>query len=254
MTVYFIGAGPGDPELLTIKGERILERADVVVYAGSLINPRVLEYARRDAGLHDSSKMTFEEIMDVMIKSSRSGKSVARLHSGDPSIYGAMAEQIEALEDEGIEYEIIPGVSSIFAAAASLGKEFTIPGGSQSLIITRMGGRTPTPDKEDLAGLASHGASMAIFLSAHATEEVVGKLTTGYGVNAPVAVVYRASWDDEKIITGTLGDISEKMKAQGISRTALILVGDFLTAKGGKSRLYSKDFEHGFRKRVRSKP
>ncbi len=251
MTVYFIGAGPGDPELLTIKGRGVLEVSDVVVYAGSLINPKILEYAKKDAELHDSSTMTFEEIIDVLVKSSRKGRVVARLQSGDPSIYGAIAEQIEALEAEEIPYRVIPGVSSIFAAAASLGKEYTMPGGSQSMIITRLSGRTHVPESEDLAALAKHGSSMGIFLSAHMMKEAVEKLMEGYGGDTPAAVVYKASWDDEKIILGTLDDIAERANAQGVTRTALILVGDFLSGKGGRSRLYSKDFEHGYRKKGR---
>lgn len=253
MTVYFIGAGPGDPELLTLKGRRMLEAADVVVYAGSLINPDILEYAKKDAEFHDSSTITYEEIMDVLVKSSRNGKTVARLQSGDPSIYGAIAEQIGPLEEKGIPYKIVPGVSSIFAAAASLGKEYTTPGGPQSLIITRLSGRTPVPGREDLAVMAKHGCSMGIFLSAHMMEEAVEKLMKGYKGETPAAVVYKASWDDEKIILGTLEDIAEEAKAQGVKRTALILVGDFLKAKGGRSRLYSRDFEHGYRKKGRAR-
>lgn len=251
MTVHFIGAGPGDPELLTIKGKRILEKADVVVYAGSLINPKVLKYAKKGAELYDSSSMTLEEIIEVLVNSSKSGKLVARLQSGDPSIYGAIAEQIDALAKEEIDYKIIPGVSSIFAAAASLGKEYTVPGGSQSLIITRLSGWTKVPDGEDLAEMAKHGSSMAIFLSVQMMDEVVKKLKEGYDGDTPAAVVYRASWDDEKIITGTLSGIAEKTRAQGISKTALVLVGGFLKAKGGRSRLYAGDFEHGFRKNLR---
>jgi precorrin-4/cobalt-precorrin-4 C11-methyltransferase len=249
VTVYFIGAGPGDPELLTLKGRRVLGSADVVVYAGSLVNQAILGYARGDAAMYDSSGMTFEEITRVMVESAREGGTVARLHSGDPSIYGAIAEQIRALEEKGIPYEVIPGVSSIFAAAASLGIEFTQPGVSQSLIITRLGGRTPVPRREDLAAMARHGTSMGIFLSIHMVEEAVEKLMEGYSVETPAAVVYRASWDDEKVILGTLGDIARKARAEGVERTALLLVGDFLRGKGSRSRLYSKDFEHGYRRK-----
>ncbi len=247
--MYFIGAGPGDPELLTLKGKKALGDADVVVYAGSLVNPQVLDYAKEDVELYDSAGMAFEEIVDVLVESSKSGKTVVRLHSGDPSIYGAIAEQIETLKENGVTYKIVPGVSSLFAAAASMGKEFTFPGGTQSVIITRLSGRTPVPESEDLAALAKHKSSMGIFLSTHMIEEAVGKLREGYGRDVPVAVVYRASWEDEKIIEGTLDDIAEKVKAQGVKKTALILVGDFLRAKAGKSKLYSKDFEHGFRKK-----
>ncbi|MEE9593794.1 MAG: precorrin-4 C(11)-methyltransferase [Candidatus Hydrothermarchaeales archaeon] len=247
--MHFIGAGPGDPELLTVKGKRVLEEAEVVVYAGSLINPKILDYAKKDAELYDSAGMTFEEIIDILVKSSKKGKVVARLHSGDPSIYGAIAEQIEALEEKGVPCKIIPGVSSLFAAAASMAKEYTVPGGSQSVIITRLSGRTPVPESEDLDALAKHRSSMGIFLSTHMIEDAMGKLKESYGGDMPAAVVYRASWDDEKIIEGTLDDIAEKVKAQGVKKTALILVGDFLRSKAGRSKLYSRDFEHGFRKK-----
>ncbi len=253
MRVYIAGAGPGDPELLTIKARKVLERAEVVVYAGSLINPEVLEFAKEGAELHDSSGLTLEEVMAIISRAVGEGKTVVRLHSGDPSIYGAIAEQMELLESMGIDYEVIPGVSSIMAAAASLRREYTLPGISQSLIVTRLGGRTEVPEAESLAELANHGCSMAIFLSAHLIEEAVAELRKGYAASTPAAVVYRASWEDEEIVEGSLGDIAEKARAVGIKRNALILVGDFLRTKGKRSRLYAADFDHGYRRKKSEK-
>ncbi|MEE8168685.1 MAG: precorrin-4 C(11)-methyltransferase [Candidatus Hydrothermarchaeales archaeon] len=247
MTVYIIGAGPGDPELITLKAKAILERADVVVYAGSLINPEILKYAKTGAELYDSAGLTLEEIFKIIKKAANEGKVVARLHSGDPSLYGATQEQMALLRKEGINYKVIPGVSSIFAAAASLKREYTVPDVSQSLIITRLAGRTSVPEKEKLGELARHRCSMGVFLSAHMIEEAVEELKRGYGGAAPVAVVYRVSWKDEKIITGKLSDIASKVKAAGVNKTAIILVGDFLSAKDKRSRLYSGEFEHSFR-------
>ncbi|MEE8402403.1 MAG: precorrin-4 C(11)-methyltransferase, partial [Candidatus Hydrothermarchaeaceae archaeon] len=189
MTVYFVGAGPGDPELLTLKAKRIIESADVIVYAGSLVNPEVLEYAKEGSQLHDSAAMTLEEIVEVMESAVRERKTVARLHSGDPSIYGAIGEQIRILERMGITCEIVPGVSSFQAAAALLGKEYTVPGGSQTVIITRLKGRTSVPESERLGELARHRASMCIFLSVHMVEEVVRELKTGYPGDTPAAIV-----------------------------------------------------------------
>ncbi len=247
MKVYFIGAGPGDPELVTLKGARILARADVVIYAGSLVNPAVLELTRAGA-IYDSSRMTLEETLDIMERSVKAGKMVARLHPGDPSLYGAVAEQMEGLEQKGIGYEIVPGVSSFLAAAAALGREFTVPEVSQTVILTRTAGRTPVPAGERLAGLAVHRASMCIFLSAHDIEGVVAELGTAYDQDTPAAVVYKVSWPgEERVLTGCIGDIAEKVQAAGITRTALILVGDFLAARGKRSRLYDGEFGHSYR-------
>ncbi|MFQ5887986.1 MAG: precorrin-4 C(11)-methyltransferase [Candidatus Hydrothermarchaeales archaeon] len=247
MTVFFIGAGPGDPELLTIKAKKVIEKADVVIYAGSLVNPEILGYAKAEVKLYNSAKMNLEEILDVIIKASEDGKTVARIHSGDPSIYGAIAEQIRLLDERGILYEIIPGVSSFLSAAASLKKEYTIPEVVQTVIITRAEGRTKVPEKEKLQELAKHRASMCIFLSVGMIKEVTEELTDAYGPKMPVAVVYRASWSDEKVIQGTLEDIAEKVKGEDFKRTALILVGDFLKKRDKRSKLYDKDFSHGFR-------
>ncbi len=248
MKVYFVGAGPGDPELLTLKARRLLEDADVVVYAGSLVNPEVLKFAEH-AELYNSASMSLEEIVEVMERAARQGKLVVRLHSGDPSIYGAIAEQIRELRKRGVECEVVPGVSSFLAAAASLGVEYTVPEVSQTVILTRISGRTPVPEKEDLAKLAKHRASMAIFLSASRIEDVVEKLLQGYGEDTPAAVVYRASWEDEKVIRGKLGEIAARVREEGIDRTALILVGDFLEEHRQSSKLYDREFAHGYRQK-----
>jgi precorrin-4/cobalt-precorrin-4 C11-methyltransferase len=247
MIVYFIGAGPGDPELLTVKAKRLIEEADVIVYAGSLINPEILNYSKEGAELYDSSKMTIDEIVEIMSRGVRENKKVVRIHSGDPSLYGAIAGQIARLEERGIGYKIVPGVSSFLAAAAAIGKEYTLPGISQTVIITRAEGRTPVPEGESLGELAKHQASMCIFLSAHLIEKVVEELKKGYPEETPAAIVYRVSWDDEKILLTTIGGLSAKIKEERISRTALILVGKFLTARGEDSMLYSKEFHHGYR-------
>ncbi|NPV52723.1 MAG: precorrin-4 C(11)-methyltransferase [Firmicutes bacterium] len=251
--VYFIGAGPGDPDLLTIKAKNILEAADVVIYAGSLVNPEILRYARKDAKVYNSAGMTLEEIVRVMAEAVRERKVVARLHTGDPSLYGAIQEQIDWLEEDGILCEVVPGVSSMSAAAASLKREYTLPGVSQTMIVTRLSGRTSVPGEERLSYLAKHGSSMVIFLSVHMIREVLEQLRAGYSPETPVAVVYKASWPDEQIIRGRLKDIAEKVEAAGVGRTALILVGDFLECKHDKyerSKLYDGDFEHTFRGRV----
>ncbi|MCL0070221.1 precorrin-4 C(11)-methyltransferase [Dehalococcoidia bacterium] len=250
--VYFIGAGPGDPELLTIKGKRIIGQADVIIYADSLIDSRVCSFARSDAKIHKSASLTLDETTDIILSAVKQGKTVARLQSGDPSIYGAIQEQMDLLGKHGIEYEIIPGVSSLFAAGAALKNELTIPGISQTVIITRMEGRTPVPDGERLKSLAAHQATLAIFLSLGMIEKVVQELLEGgYPRKTPAAVVYRASWEDEIVIRATLEDLTERVKAQGIKRQALILVGNSLDPakeEGCRSRLYSENFSHGYRK------
>ena len=249
MTVYIIGAGPGDPELITIKAKKAIENADVIVYAGSLLNPKILNYAKAGAELYNSAKLNLEEIFNIISKAVKDKKSVVRILNGDPSIYGTLQEHAEFLEKHNISYEVIPGVSSFLAAAASLRKEYTIPEVSQTLIITRMEGRTKVPEKEKLSELAKHRATMCIFLSAHMIDNVANELQKGYPSDTPVAVVYRASWDNEKIITGQLSNIAVKVKDAKINKTALILVGDFLRAKEKRSKLYDKEFTHGFRKK-----
>ncbi len=246
-TVYFVGSGPGDPELITVKGKKLLEEADVVVYAGSLVKERVLTYCRKDAVIYNSASMTLEEITEAIIGAVREGKKVVRLHSGDPSLYSALNEQIEILEREGIDCEVIPGVCSAFSASAGLKRELTIPGLTQTVILTRLEGRTPVPERERLSSLAKHRATMCIFLSVGMIDRVVTELKEGYPAHTPVAVVYRASWEDEIIIKGTLKDISEKIKRRGIKRHAVIIVGTALEGYGKRTKLYNKDFKHGYR-------
>ncbi|MGB9905337.1 MAG: precorrin-4 C(11)-methyltransferase [Desulfotomaculales bacterium] len=245
--VYFIGAGPGDPELLTLKAVEVLRRAGTVIYAGSLVNREVLRYAGEKARLFDSAGLTLEEIAGIMESAVAKGEDVARLHSGDPSLYGAIAEQMEVLAEKGIPYEVIPGVSSFLAAAAFLGREYTVPEVSQTVIVTRVKGRTGVPEKERLSALAAHRSSMCIFLSVHMIDEVVAQLKEGYPPQTPVAVVERVSWPDGRAVFGTLDNIAALVKAEKIEKTALILVGEFLTAGRTRSRLYAADFAHGFR-------
>jgi len=245
--VYFIGAGPGDPELLTIKGKRLLEEADIIIYAGSLVNPQLLECAKPACSIYDSAGMTLEQVISVMQEATSGGKAVARLHTGDPSIYGAIREQIDELDRLGIDCEVVPGVSSFTASAAALKREFTLPDISQTVICTRLEGRTPVPEKESLESLASHRASMAIFLSVHMIDEVARRLIPHYGENAPVAIVQKASWSDQKIVEGTLSDIADKARDAGIEKTAQILVGEFLGDEYSRSKLYDPAFSHGYR-------
>ena len=246
--VYFVGAGPGDPELLTIKGKRIIDESDVIIYAGSLVPEAVIASHKEGALVMNSAGMNLDEVMDTMRAAVEKGKQVARVHTGDPSIFGAIREQIDGLEESGIAYEVIPGVSSFVASAAALGMEFTLPSVSQTVILTRMAGRTPVPERESLESLAAHQASMAIFLSVGMVEEVAAQLSKHYSENTPVAIVQRASWPDQKIVCGTLADIAEKVKAAGITKTAQILVGDFLGDKYELSKLYDKHFSHEYRK------
>lgn len=248
--VYFIGAGPGDPGLLTLKAYEIIKRADVVIYAGSLVSPDIIAFAGKKAHLVDSAPLNLEEIIDVMLSAVRRRQVVARIHSGDPSLYGAIAEQMHALKKHKISYEVIPGVSAAFAAAAALKIEYTLPETTQTLILTRMTGRTPVPEQESLSSLAAHRASMAVFLSVDMIDSVVRELVSGgYPEETPAAVVYKASWPDQKQITGTLATIAGRVQREKISRQALILVGDALRGKKqAASKLYSPDFTHGYRK------
>lgn len=247
--IYFVGAGPGDKELITLKGYKLLSKADIVIYAGSLVNPELLDYCRKGCLLYDSATMSLEEIIEVMSEGAGQGKLVVRLQTGDISIYGSIREQAEELKKLNIEYESIAGVSSFLGAAASLGIEYTVPEISQSLIITRMEGRTPVPELEKLELFAKHKTSMAIFLSVQGIEKVVEKLLEGgYSESTPVAVVYKATWRDEKTVSGSLSDIVAKVKSEGIKKTALILVGDFLGDEYNYSKLYDKSFSHEYRK------
>ncbi len=245
--VYFIGAGPGDPELLTIKGKRIIDSADVIIYAGSLVNPNVLRDRKKDAVIYDSARMHLDEVLQVMYEAEKNHLLTARVHTGDPSIYGAIREQMDALSDAGIDYEVIPGVSSFVAAAAAMKKEYTLPNVSQTVILTRMEGRTPVPEKEKLAALAAHQATMVIFLSVGEIEELTKELMREYPADTPVSVIYKASWPEQKIVSGTLSDISEKVKKAGITKTALITVGEFLGDRYALSKLYDPTFTTAFR-------
>jgi precorrin-4/cobalt-precorrin-4 C11-methyltransferase len=255
-TVFFVGAGPGDPELITVKGRRLLEEADLVLYTGSLVKESALGFCRKEAVLKSSASMDLSEIVGLMLEAVRSGKRVVRLHTGDPSLYGALNEQTAALDREGVAYSVVPGVSSAFASAAALKKELTSPGITQTVIFTRMEGRTPVPDAERLSALAKHGATICIFLSVSMMERVVEELGAAYPGDTPVAVVYRATWEDELIVTGTLDDIAAKVLRAGITKHAMIIVGRAIgppdrlgpdAASGEASRLYDKGFSHGFR-------
>ena len=248
-TVFFVGSGPGDPELITVKGMRLLKDADLVVYAGSLVRERVLDFCKGCPEVYNSASMSLPEIVSVMIEAAKAGKKVVRLHTGDPSLYGALREQAEALEKEGIPYSIVPGVSSAFASAAAIKRELTLPGVTQTVIFTRLEGRTPVPEQERLSRLAAHGATICIFLSISMMDEVVSELSSGYAPDTPVAVVYRASWEDELAIKGTLADIAAKVREAGITRQAMIIVGRAIgDVSVEQSRLYDPGFTHGFRK------
>jgi len=239
--VYFIGAGPGDPELITLKGKKYLEEADCVIYAGSLINPAVLKFAPPSAVKIDSSLLSLEVIIDLIVSKVRKGEKVVRLHSGDPSVFGAIAEQIRALAQFEVEVEIVPGVSSVFAAASRLRREYTLPGVTQTLIITRHEGRTSVPPLESLICLAQHRTSMAILLSATLAPLVEEDLLTSYPPDTPCAVVYHATWPDEIIVEGKLKDLSKMVADCNVQKSTIILVGDFLKGRGERSYLYSGD-------------
>ena len=248
--VHFVGAGPGAPDLITIRGAELLKTADVIVYAGSLVNPALLAYAKPGCEIRNSAEMTLEEVLEVMEAAERAGKTVVRLHSGDPSLYGAVREQTDALEGRGVPWDVTPGVSSFCGAAASLGVGYTRPGVSQSVVLTRAPGRTPVPDGEALRSLAAHGASMVLFLSGGETEAAQRELmeSGGYSPHTPAAIVYKATWPDENIIRCTLGTLAESGRRAGIRKSALILVGDFLGASGERSKLYDPTFSTEYRK------
>ncbi|PNV59913.1 precorrin-4 C(11)-methyltransferase [Clostridium sp. chh4-2] len=248
--VHFIGAGPGDPELLTIKGKRLIDEADVIIYAGSLVNPQVLKDAKKEAKIYNSASMNLDEVIEVMKEAEEKGLTVARVHTGDPAVYGAHREQMDRLDQLGIEYDVVPGVSSFLAAAAVLKKEYTLPGVSQTVILTRMEGRTPMPEGEKLADLAKHQATMIIFLSVGQIQLLSETLKESYSQDTPVAVVYKATWEDQKIVAGTLKDIAGKVKEAGITKTALTVVGGFLGDDYELSKLYDKHFTHEYRKGI----
>lgn len=249
MKVYIIGAGPGDPELITVKGARLVESCPVVLYTGSLVPEAVIARARKDATVLDSSGMTLDEIVAVLVAARDAGHDVARVHTGDPSVFGSTAEQMRRLDALGIAYEIVPGVSSFAAAAAAIGRELTLPELCQTVILTRGEGRTMMPPDEKLEDLARHKATLCLFLSITLMREVCERLTPAYGADCPVCVVHKASWPDQKIVWGTLADITDKVRRDGIKSTSMVLVGRVLTAHDfAESRLYAADFSHGYRR------
>lgn len=247
--VVFIGGGPGDPELLTLKAYKTIIKADTIIYAGSLVNKEVIREAKPGAEIYNSAHLNLDEIMEIVENETGKGHLVARVHTGDPSIYGAIGEQIEKLKEKGISFEIIPGVSSLFAVAAALESELTLPEVSQTVIITRPEGRTPKPEKEAIKYLAEHQATMCIFLGVQMIEQVVEELETHYTEDTPVAVVKKASWSDEEIVRGTLKDIVEKVQSAGLTKTAMIVVGQVLDpGEITPSKLYDQGFSHEYRK------
>jgi precorrin-4/cobalt-precorrin-4 C11-methyltransferase len=253
-TVYFVGSGPGDPELITLKAKKLVEQADVIIYSGSLFNPKNLEYARKDAKLYDAAVIDREKIYQILRDYAKAGKLAIRFHDGDPALFSTIREQIDKLERDGIKCRVVPGVTAILGAAADLNLELTLPGITQTLIVTRAELRTPVPERESIAELARHGATMAFYLSVHLIGDVVKELLKGgaYTENTPAAVVYRATWDDEKIIKGTLDDIAKKTREARIIKTALIIVGDVIApAKYEYSKVYDAGFTHGYRKAVK---
>ena len=246
--VHFVGAGPGAPDLITLRGAQLLKKADCIIYAGSLVNPALLEMAKEGCEIHNSATMTLEEVLEVMTRMEAAGKMIVRLHTGDASLFGAIREQMDALDEKGIVYDDTPGVSSFCGAAAALNAEYTLPSVSQSLIITRMAGRTPVPEKEQLALMAQHQASMVLFLSSGLLNEVQEELLRGgYQADTPAAIVYKATWPDEKVIRCTVGTLAQRGAEEGIRKTALLLIGDFLDSGYERSRLYDPMFTTGFR-------
>ena len=247
--VYFVGAGTGAVDLITVRGMRLLEKADVIIYAGSLVNPELLDYAKKDCQIHNSAKLTLDEVIDIMKKASEEDKTIVRLHTGEPSIYGAVREQMDELDKLGIEYESCPGVSACFGAAASLNLEYTLPDISQSLIITRMEGRTKVPLRESIESFAAHQASMAIYLSTGMLDELSRRLLAGgYKEDTPAALVYKATWPEEEKYICTVKTLAETAREHKITKTALVLVGDVIGHRNyEKSRLYAPDFSTEYR-------
>ena len=247
--VNFVGAGCGAADLITLRGKKLLEEADVIIYAGSLINPELLDYAHPGCELHNSAYMTLEQVIDIISEAESKGRMTVRLHTGDPCLYGAIREQMDCLDRLGIAYEICPGVSSFCGAAAALNAEYTLPGVSQTVIITRMAGRTGVPDKESIASLAAHGSTMVIFLSAGMLAELSAELIKGgYSETTPAAIVYKATHPDELVCRCTVGTLAETAKKNNIRKTALITVGDFLGDDYSLSKLYDKTFSTEYRK------
>lgn len=250
--IYFVGAGSGAPDLITVRGARLLSEADVIVYAGSLVNPALLDYKKDGCEVYNSAKMTLEEVIDVMAPAAKAGKTVVRLHTGDPCVYGAHREQMDELDKRGIPYEVCPGVSSFCGAAAALKAEYTLPNVSQSVILTRMEGRTPVPEKEQIEAFAAHGATMVIFLSAGQLPRLSERLIAGgYAPDTPAAIVYKATWPDEKVVRTTVGELAAAGAREGITKTALITVGGFLGTEYERSKLYDPTFTTEFREASR---
>lgn len=246
--IYFIGAGPGAVDLITVRGQKILSQADVIIYAGSLVNPQLLDFKKPECVTYNSAKMTLEEVVEIMLEASENKALIVRLHTGDSSIYGASREQMDLLDQHNLTYEVIPGVSSFIGAAASLKSELTLPGISQTVILTRMEGRTPVPNKEEISKLASHHATMVIFLSTTMLEELSNRLIAGgYKKDTKAAIVYKATWDDEKIIKTTVEKLAKSASDNQIFKTALIFIGDFLGHEYERSKLYDPTFTHEFR-------
>lgn len=253
--VHFVGAGPGAADLITLRGKALLEKADVVIYAGSLVNPQLLEYCKEDCEIYNSARMTLEEVIEVIVQAEAKKADIVRLHTGEPSIYGAIREQIDILEEKGIAYDCCPGVSACFGAAASLHLEYTLPEVSQSLIITRMEGRTKVPEKEQIESFAAHQASMAVYLSTGMLGELSRKLIAGgYPKDTPAALCYKVTWPEEETYLCTIEQLEQTAREHGITRTALVLVGEVIAHQGyEKSRLYAPDFTTGYREARKQK-
>lgn len=247
--IHFVGAGSGAPDLITIRGKNLLEKADVIIYAGSLVNPQLLDYAKEDCQIYNSALMTLEEVLEVMFKAEEEGKMTVRLHTGDPCLYGAIREQMDVLDEKGIGYDSIPGVSSFCGAASALDLEYTLPDVSQSVIITRMAGRTPVPTKESIESFAAHQATMVVFLSTTMLEELSERLIAGgYSADTPAAIVYKATWEDEKKFICTVGTLAQTARENNIRKTALMIIGDVVThTHYNRSELYNPAFTTEFR-------
>lgn len=252
--IHFVGAGSGGADLITVRGAKLLEKADCIIYAGSLVNPEVLQYKAPDCTVLDSAGMTMEQVIQHMVKNEAEGKSTVRLHTGDPCLYGAIREQMDELDKLGIPYDDTPGVSSFCGAAAALKAEYTLPGISQSVIITRMSGRTPVPDGEQLSSMAKHGCTMVLFLSTGLLEQAQEELLKGgaYTESTPAAIVYKATWPEEKVLRCTVGTLAQTARENHITKTALVTIGDFLGKNYERSCLYDPAFTHGYR--VGTKP
>ena len=252
--IYFVGAGSGAPDLITVRGAKLLGEADVIVYAGSLVNPALLDYKKEGCEVYNSAKMTLEEVLDVMIPASKAGKLVVRLHTGDPCLFGAIREQMDELDAKGIAHDYTPGVSSFCGAASALQAEYTLPTVSQSVIITRMEGRTPVPEGEKMRLMASHGCSMVIFLSTGLLDKLEGELIAGgaYTADTPAALVYKATWPDEKVFRCSVGTLAQTARENNVTKTALVCVGGFLNSTYERSKLYDPTFTTEFRQATKS--